>query len=326
MSNARQLAANLPREGGLSNRNMVINGGLTVWQRGTSFNNTSSTSYTADRWFAYRGTVSRQSNADDGGYSLRWTYSSSNSTTSNFISQMIEDVNCKHTRGQYITLSFEVKADSTWGATDFGFDVIETSTVNPNPNGISQSISNKVAVTADWQRVTKTFGPIAATTTNLCITFGRDSATVVNGEWFEVRKVQLEVGDTATPFEHRSYGQELALCQRYFQKQPIPQYVYPTDAGQLTWVVPLSVPLRTTPTITAKSAFYAHRKDASGIVTLWDGTGLYSASVYEYEAGEISIRNNFDGGVVAGIYTINASPTLNNTNSGLAKLYFDAEL
>ena len=30
--------------------------------------------------------------------------------------------------------------------------------------------------------------------------------------------VQLEVGDTATPFEHRSYGEELALCERYCQK------------------------------------------------------------------------------------------------------------
>ena len=30
--------------------------------------------------------------------------------------------------------------------------------------------------------------------------------------------VQLEVGSQATPFEHRSFGEELALCQRYFQK------------------------------------------------------------------------------------------------------------
>ena len=36
------------------------------------------------------------------------------------------------------------------------------------------------------------------------------------GNYFQITGVQLEVGDTATPFEHRSYGQELALCQRYY--------------------------------------------------------------------------------------------------------------
>ena len=30
--------------------------------------------------------------------------------------------------------------------------------------------------------------------------------------------VQLELGKVATPFEHRSYGEELALCQRYYQR------------------------------------------------------------------------------------------------------------
>jgi hypothetical protein len=35
---------------------------------------------------------------------------------------------------------------------------------------------------------------------------------------FYLTGVQLEAGDTATPFEHRSFGQELALCQRYFRK------------------------------------------------------------------------------------------------------------
>ena len=35
---------------------------------------------------------------------------------------------------------------------------------------------------------------------------------------FYITGVQLEVGDTATPFEHRSYGDELARCMRYFQK------------------------------------------------------------------------------------------------------------
>jgi len=35
---------------------------------------------------------------------------------------------------------------------------------------------------------------------------------------WEITAVQLEVGSTATDFEHRSYGEELALCQRYYQK------------------------------------------------------------------------------------------------------------
>jgi hypothetical protein len=39
-----------------------------------------------------------------------------------------------------------------------------------------------------------------------------------SGATFDVTGVQLEVGDTATPFEHRSYGDELAKCHRYFQK------------------------------------------------------------------------------------------------------------
>jgi len=38
-----------------------------------------------------------------------------------------------------------------------------------------------------------------------------------NDATFEITGVQLEVGSVATDFEHRSFGQELALCQRYYQ-------------------------------------------------------------------------------------------------------------
>ncbi len=36
-----------------------------------------------------------------------------------------------------------------------------------------------------------------------------------SGDWIEFSNVQLELGSVATEFEHRSYGEELALCQRY---------------------------------------------------------------------------------------------------------------
>jgi len=38
-------------------------------------------------------------------------------------------------------------------------------------------------------------------------------------DYWQITGIQLEVGDTATPFEHRSYGDELARCQRYFEQE-----------------------------------------------------------------------------------------------------------
>ena len=49
-----------------------------------------------------------------------------------------------------------------------------------------------------------------------------------NDATFELTGVQLEVGDTATDFEHRSYGDELARCQRYYYRVDNGSHVYLT--------------------------------------------------------------------------------------------------
>ena len=51
-------------------------------------------------------------------------------------------------------------------------------------------------------------------------------ATTTNAT-FDFTGVQLEVGDTATDFEHRSFGDELARCQRYFYKEHVTDSIGP---------------------------------------------------------------------------------------------------
>ena len=51
----------------------------------------------------------------------------------------------------------------------------------------------------------------------------------VAGATFEITGVQLEVGHNATEFEYRHYGEELALCQRYYFKTPTNNWMYALD-------------------------------------------------------------------------------------------------
>ena len=63
-------------------------------------------------------------------------------------------------------------------------------------------------------------------------TSGATSVVGTSGATFYITGVQLEPGSTATPFERRSYGQELALCQRYYQKS----YQQDTKPGAVTGI------------------------------------------------------------------------------------------
>ena len=85
-------------------------------------------------------------------------------------------------------------------------------------------------------------------------------------DYFAITGVQLEVNDTATDFEHRSYSDELARCQRYFQKHTNDYFLYTIrsddDSRRLT--CPFPTTMRAIPSITLTTS---NLDGASSIVT-----------------------------------------------------------
>ena len=95
--------------------------------------------------------------------------------------------------------------------------------------------------------------------------------TTVNSTW-EITGVQLEVGSNASDFEHRSYGEELALCQRYTYIMSSNTSSATTDfingaaysASQVNAGMDLPVTMRATPTVTYGNDTGAYRFYRSG--------------------------------------------------------------
>ena len=113
---------------------------------------------------------------------------------------------------------------------------------------------------------------------------GATSVVGTNGATFYITGVQLEVGSTATSFDYRPYGTELALCQRYYLTNSSTIFMYGygnTPATYTSAVVYYPVSMRATPTVTLGTVTFA-----SGVVTshvgvlsfLTDGTTTSSAA------------------------------------------------
>jgi len=73
-----------------------------------------------------------------------------------------------------------------------------------------------------------------------------------NDATFEITGVQLEVGSVATDFEHRSFAQELVLCQRYFQANTVGANEYEGHGGNISGSTGVTFPtkMRSQPSIT----------------------------------------------------------------------------
>ena len=236
-------------------RNRIINGDMRIDQRnaGASVTPTADGTYTLDRWKtsltqSSKFSVQQQTSVVPVGftYALKITSLSAYSVGAGdtfSIYQVLEGFNVADlewgtANAKTITLSFQVYSSLTG---TFGGAIVAPSF------GFSYPFSYSVPSANTWTTISVTIaGPTTGTfgTTNgngFSVFFGLGSgatysgtagawasssaltatgATSVvgtNGATFYLTGVQLEVGTAATPFERRQYGQELMLCQRYYQ-------------------------------------------------------------------------------------------------------------
>ena len=238
-------------------KNMLINGAMTVYQRGTVNTVDGSNLYSLDRWKNLNkgGAISTLTQATDVpanqgfGYSHKIDVTTADAmgtaTDECSLKQQIEAQDVIHigygtSTCQTVTLSFWIKSTIT------GTYIAE---LHRHDTDRFLSTAYTVSVADTWEKKTITYAAdttgvvandtgsglmvqlhLAAGSNYTSGTLGSWNTTVANRAVGQVNAmsstsnniyftgVQLELGSVATDFEHRSYGEELALCQRYYEK------------------------------------------------------------------------------------------------------------
>ena len=280
-------------DGALSNRNLIINGAMQVAQRGTSAVAIGAPNFPSiDRFKCYKqsdgGTITTEQSAEapDGFYySMKATVTSADATPTgvNSISYWVEGSDAQHlgfgtASAQTCTISFWVKS-SIAGT----YSVV----IQDNDYVVSYVAEYSISSPNSWEQKTVTFaGPTTGSWGKTSATSGvriwwdmgssDDSSTSTVNQWAErgfrstssvrlietsgatwqITGVQLEVGDQSTPFEHRSYSDEIQRCQRYYEEVYVWQQGHASAANQFVAnsTGTYKVTKRATPTLTQQLA------------------------------------------------------------------------
>ncbi len=238
-------------------RNRIINGDMRIDQRngGASVTPSGSVAYVLDRWVTQWSSASKfsvQQNASSvtpppgfTSYQGLTSLSAYSITSTDFfgIAQPLEgfnvaDLDWGTASAQTVTLSFRVRSSltGTFGGAIRNFAANRSYpfsyTISSANTWTSVAITVPGDTTGSWPTGSAGWGSVvfgigvgstysgaagAWAASNFLSATGSTSVVGTNGATFYITGVQLEPGTVATPFERRSYGQELALCQRYYQ-------------------------------------------------------------------------------------------------------------
>ena len=273
-------------------RNLIINPSGAVDQRGGS---STINTYSVDRWRSFGGpggfTISKRTDAGEGdGNAIRFHRTASNSQTSAMgIAQGIETRESKRLAGKTVTISFRARKGADWSPTNFDAKVFHGTGTDENPVGMTGQASDVAVDDASLTTSFQTFvGSVTIPSNKTQVTLGfqwTPSGTAGANDYVDIREIQMEVGEVSSPvFEHRSFGEEMALCQRYFFREgnvgEALHYVTTGPTGGQRWyfqALPVQMRKDPTDTIYADNSQASSGKCRRDDNTLIDITGSYTS-------------------------------------------------
>ena len=245
-------------------RNRFINGGMAIDQRNAGAAQTitaaAALAYTVDRWYAYctGANVTGQRVAGSGTTQYRYRFTGAASVTKIGFAQRIEAANSFDLNGRAVVVGVEL-ANSllttvTWNA--WYANTADTFGTLASPTRTSIG-SGTITVNATATRYHIPITLPAAATTGIEIEFSVAAQT--SGTW-TIGEAQLVAGSASELWrEPRPLGLELALCQRYYQAQPLLNLVgYQAAGNPFGTTIYLPAAMRATPIATPISITYSN--------------------------------------------------------------------
>ena len=336
------------------NRNRIINGDMRIDQRNAAAAVTITTGnqFSVDRFQGITSVSSKyslqQTTTTAVGFvnsikALSLSAYTVGTSEQNFIRHHVEglnmgDLNWGTSGAKTVTLSFQVRSSltGTFGGSIFNYNGSRSYPFSYSIGSADTWTTISLTITGDttgtWlatNGVGMTIAFTLGTGSGLSGTAGAwmagynssASSTVsilgTSGATLYITGVQLEVGSVATPFEHRSYGTELALCQRYYATIKIASGEFGAITGMnqsttKTWF-PLQIAFRTTPTITYSGNLNVIQGNTNSAVT---SVGSSHFSEVGCNAGVTCSGASFTVGYAATLYS----------SSGISYLNYSAEL
>jgi len=280
--------------------------------------NSSANTFGVDRWYGYGQptdgvfTIQQSTDTPTTGFinSTKLTVTTADSsigaTQIYRFTQSIEGLNCADlsfgsASAATVTLSFWVKSSltGTFGGNlaNSGFSRAYpfTFTINAANTWEQKSISIAGDTTGTWLTTNGIGISISfvlgmgstyvgtANAWNAGLYFGPTGGTNIiatNAATFYITGVQLEAGSTASPFENRSYGVELQLCQRYYQKS----YNQSSAPGAATPIGMISLIVNGTAGTNYCQFTFPVPMRTAATISIWDGAGN-SGKCSKYQAG-----------------------------------------